>query len=98
MKIHPACDLFPMMTPDELKALGEDIKRNGMTAPIVWWTEREADIGKTPAPEYYLLDGRNRLDAMEMVGIKVIDFNGKEPVFHNMGVGRYSLRRRRADR
>ena len=29
IKIHPAADLFPMMSPDELKALGEDIKRNG---------------------------------------------------------------------
>ena len=65
VNIHAAADLFPMMSPDELKVLGEDIKRNGMTAPIVWWTEREADIEKTPPPKYQLLDGRNRLDAME---------------------------------
>ena len=49
--IHPAADLFPMMSPDELKALGEDIRRNGMTAPIVWWTEREADIEQDAAAE-----------------------------------------------
>ena len=30
IKVHPAADLFPMMTPDELKALGEDIKKNGL--------------------------------------------------------------------
>ena len=29
--IHPAADLFPLMAPDELKALGEDIKKNGLT-------------------------------------------------------------------
>ena len=83
IKVHPAADLFPMMPPDELKAFGEDIKRNGMSSPIVWWTEREADVGKTPAPKYQLLDGRNRLDALEMVGIGLIDANGKTPAFHN---------------
>jgi len=83
IKVHPAADLFPMMMPDELKALGEDIKRNGMTAPIVWWTEREADIEKTPPPKYQLLDGRNRLDAMEMVGLTLIDASSKPPVFYD---------------
>jgi hypothetical protein len=36
IKVHPAADLFPMMSDDELKALGEDIKENGyMNSPIV---------------------------------------------------------------
>ena len=30
IKVHPATDLFPMMSPDELKALGEDIRQNGL--------------------------------------------------------------------
>jgi hypothetical protein len=34
IKIHPAAEQFPPMSTDELKALGEDIKQNGMTAPI----------------------------------------------------------------
>src|SRR5438046_8328304 len=34
LKIHPAADLFPMMTADELKALGEDIKKNGLRVPV----------------------------------------------------------------
>ncbi len=29
IKIYPAADLFPMMSPDELKTLGEDIRANG---------------------------------------------------------------------
>ena len=30
IKVHPAADLFPMMTAGELKALGEDISKNGL--------------------------------------------------------------------
>src|SRR5262245_51972785 len=63
LPIHPAAKLFPLMSPDELRALGEDIKANGLTSPIALWQTDE----KTPV---MLLDGCNRLDAMEMVGIK----------------------------
>src|SRR5262249_49105072 len=58
LKIHPAADLFPLMSEPELRELGEDIKANGLRAPIVLYK------GK-------LLDGRNRLDAMQLVGVKV---------------------------
>jgi hypothetical protein len=46
------------MTPDELRELGEDIKKNGLKLPIAITGD-----GK-------LLDGRNRLDAMEAVGVE----------------------------
>ena len=58
--VHPAADLFPMMNADELKALGEDIKKNGLTVPLIFWSDAEG--------KQYLLDGRNRLDAMEQSG------------------------------
>ena len=72
IKVHPAADLFPMMPPDELKALGEDIKANGLTHQIVLWTPdsdywkwSEADcIRKLKRGEFYLLDGRNRVAAL----------------------------------
>ena len=35
LPIHPAAELFPRMSPDELQALGEDIIKNGLTSPIV---------------------------------------------------------------
>jgi hypothetical protein len=70
IKVHPAADLFPMMTADELKALGEDIKKNGLGVPLILW---EAEKG---AP-LLLLDGRNRLDASEAVGLPVLDQKGK---------------------
>jgi hypothetical protein len=37
LPIHPAAELFPPMSADELKALGEDIIKNGLTSPIVLW-------------------------------------------------------------
>ena len=30
LKIHPAAELFPLMSADELRELGEDIKKNGL--------------------------------------------------------------------
>ena len=47
----------------ELSALGEDIKANGLRNLIVVWG---------PAPQM-LIDGRNRLDAMELVGLPTHD-------------------------
>jgi hypothetical protein len=62
LRIHPAAELFPLMPPDELRALGEDIRKaDGLTSPIaIYIDEHKAD---------WFLDGRNRLDAMELVGI-----------------------------
>ena len=57
LKIHPAAELFPLMSEPELRELGEDIKANGLVSSIVLYEDK-------------LLDGRNRLDAMELVGIK----------------------------
>jgi len=65
LPIHPAAELFPLMTPDEQRVLGEDIKKNGLASNIA--------IVATKLPigwKYELLDGRNRLDAMEAVGIQ----------------------------
>ncbi len=72
IKVHPAADLFPMMSPDELKALGEDIRKNGLTTPIVLW-----GVLKESWPHYSLLDGRNRLDAMEAAGLSLVDDKGE---------------------
>jgi hypothetical protein len=60
LPIHPACALFPPMSADELRELGEDIIKNGMTSSIALW---RAD----PDAQLQLLDGRNRLDGIELV-------------------------------
>src|SRR5262245_41563211 len=58
LPVHPAAEMFPLMSRDELKALGEDIIANGLKLPIVLWSD-----GRSPQ---VLLDGRNRLDAIEI--------------------------------
>lgn len=66
IKIHPAAELFPMMSADELAALGKDIEDNGLGQKIKLWTpEKWAPHrrGYTPK-ERYILDGRNRLEAI----------------------------------
>jgi DNA-binding Lrp family transcriptional regulator len=60
LPVHPAAELFPMMSPAELRELGADIKKHGLTSPIALW---RAD----PKGQAVLLDGRNRLDAIEMM-------------------------------
>src|SRR5258705_9217847 len=63
LKIHPACELFPLLPAAELKELGDDIKANGLQHPITLWRD---------GADFLLIDGRNRLDAMEAVGLKLI--------------------------
>src|SRR5687768_5155060 len=68
LPVHPAANLFPMMTAGEMQELVDDIKRNGQKLPV--WLFIDGD-------ERQLLDGRNRLDAMEAAGIAVIDEAGE---------------------
>jgi hypothetical protein len=70
IKVHPAADLFPMMNDEELDALGEDIKQCGLNHKVIFFGPRPADIDKVNlAKNYKLIDGRNRLDAMQRAGI-----------------------------
>lgn len=78
-KVHPAADVFRMMSDEELQKLGEDIKKNGQTIPVLFWN----GDGKGRI----LIDGRNRLEAMERVGIDPDDvlmetFICKDPITH----------------
>jgi hypothetical protein len=57
IKVHPAADLFPMMSESELRELGEDIKENGQRVQVVLWKD------PSPGGEYWLIDRRNRLAA-----------------------------------
>jgi hypothetical protein len=63
MPIHPAAELFPIMTDAELVILGESIKKIGLLHSLVIYTD--ADEKES------WLDCRNRFTAMERVGLKV---------------------------
>lgn len=67
IQVHPAAELFPMMSRAELLELGRDIKENELRHPVVLWTpEKAADVSRSGPKENYLLDGRNRLEAVEL--------------------------------
>jgi len=56
LKPHPYAELFPMMGKDDLQAMANDIKTNGLVDPI------------TPYKKL-ILDGRNRHRACELAGV-----------------------------
>jgi hypothetical protein len=60
LPVHPAAELFPMMSKDELRELANDIKTNAL--------REKADIYRDPVIGDCVLDGRNRLDALELIG------------------------------
>jgi len=67
--IHPLAGLFPMMSRDELDALTEDIRQNGLREPI-------------KLLDGAVLDGRNRLRACERAGVepRFEDVDGGDPL------------------
>jgi ParB-like chromosome segregation protein Spo0J len=64
LAVHPVAALFPMLADDELEELVADIKERGLLQPIVLDAEGR------------VLDGRNRLKACELAGVK--------PTFRNL--------------
>src|SRR4051794_27451846 len=67
IEVHPVADMFPMMSDSEISELAADIRENGQRVGVILWTpERPEDVGPRKGPsKLYLLDGRNRLDAVE---------------------------------
>jgi hypothetical protein len=61
LAVHPAAKAFPLLSEKELAELAEDIERNGLRADFVLWRPDD----KT---EPVLIDGRNRLDALDQIG------------------------------
>jgi hypothetical protein len=59
LPIHPAAALFPRMSSHELRALGKDIRKNGLRSSIALW---QPDKGASAL----LLDGISRLDAVQV--------------------------------
>jgi hypothetical protein len=57
--VHPAANLIPPLTDAEFKDLCADIEKNGLQVPVVLFVESNGDES--------LLDGRHRLDAMQLL-------------------------------
>lgn len=60
LPVFADANIFPMIPPDELAELADDIKENGLNEPLV--------VGKV-GDEWMLIDGRNRLAACKLAGI-----------------------------
>jgi hypothetical protein len=88
IKVHPAAEKFPLLEPKELDTLAEDIKANGLKAPIITWFDKD-DVE-------WLIDGRNRLDAMALLGYQFrrVKFNaaGDIPATQLSIIGPVNLR------
>lgn len=84
MQIHPAAELFPMLSAPELSELAKSIQRDGLLHPCV----RQKGT---------LLDGRNRLEACKLAGIEpsFIEYTGDSPVTFIIGA---NLARRHLDK
>jgi ParB-like nuclease domain len=59
MKVHPAADIFPMLSDEELQDLDADIRENGLIHPIV--THADGEV---------LIDGRSRLAACKIARVE----------------------------
>lgn len=66
MKIHPAAEIFPRMTPTEFDELVASIKANGQQNEIV-------------VTGGQILDGRHRFDACKQLGVvpKIVEWKGQ---------------------
>ena len=68
LPVHPAAELFPLMAEAGLKELAEDIKANGLCTSAVMWPNSDGEL--------LLVDGRNRLDALALLGRLGVDESG----------------------
>jgi hypothetical protein len=73
LPIYPAANMFPLMKetdPGALDELAVDIKQHDLKNPIALWAGDTTHV-------LQLLDGRNRLDAMERAGVCLVTSDGK---------------------
>ena len=58
-----------MMSDAEIKELSDDILENGLRVPIDIWIDNHAAATGSKGPfQHYLMDGRNRRDALKLLG------------------------------
>jgi ParB-like chromosome segregation protein Spo0J len=77
LPVHPAAELFPLMTTEQLRELAADIEKHGLREKASTWQNPET--GKIE-----VLDGRNRLDALELLGGNAMNWDKSD--FRLVGV------------
>ena len=94
LPIHPAAELFPRMSNDDLRAIGEDIKANGLTSPIAITRSKKARgweyrlVWHMPQDDEHLAGllqlhhVRRILEAHQALARRV---QGREPAFRERG-------------
>ena len=77
LQSHPAAEIFPLMSADDLRDLIQDIQENGLIEPIVML-------------DGMILDGRHRYTACEGAGVepRFVEFEGDDPVAFVMSKNR----------
>jgi len=63
LPIHPAAERLPLMSQGELQELADDIRKRGLQIPCFLVEDRYGEV--------QLFDGRNRLDALELIGKEI---------------------------
>jgi ParB-like chromosome segregation protein Spo0J len=69
LPVHPAAEVFPMLSPDDLAELAADIAEHGLAQPIV-------------VKDGVLIDGRNRREACRIAKVQptTTELNGVDPI------------------
>lgn len=68
LQVHPLCDIFPVLSDEEIAKLSADLLSKGQMEPIVMY-------------EGKILDGRNRYKVLSQQGVAVkqVQYQGKDP-------------------
>ena len=69
LPVHPAAELFPLIGKDELRELADDIAKHGLREKVDLYWDRDNKA--------FLIDGRNRLDALALLERDLFDDKGK---------------------
>jgi hypothetical protein len=73
--IHPDCLKLPPAMPGEVAALASDISRQGVLMPVQF----RIPEGESTTNDAEMIDGRNRLDALQQNGYRFAWVTGKGP-------------------
>jgi hypothetical protein len=77
LPIHPAAEKLPLMSAEQLREHADDIAKNGLLVPVVL-------LERNDESTVVLLDGRNTLDALALLGCKIFPTKRGETENHRL--------------